>query len=531
MQAVINRWKGDPHKSEDAHKLASDKESKDLKKLEQKVVDGVKSGLKHAQIIFRGSTRTLTPKQGQTGGDALRQELSTFWRELYPKYEKVPVVIASNEQKDIIDVLNGSKNLPADVRELKLFDKSGQVDVHGAMLDEIGIFLSMNKNKARIRGKDLIDKFEKPEYGWAPSAVRIGTAALVRAGAIKVIVDKKVYTNPADSVLQDHLRNGKLFDKTELEYEELDVSPEILEAVRGLLIRLTGKRKIEETPSALSIEIETYGKELLRKADMVSRWAEPAELPLPKDFIEGKETYEKLLALTNPKHRVNEIYSNVDKLEAYTNVIRIASDFVDKWGKAYRDMSKFATSLSALEHLLNDDGKCNAFLNNWEAAKKNSSIINESDWNKLQDSKASASIEMDKYICDWQKNASETIEKALKDIPERLSSLGIPLDKENDLKEPLLTFLDGIDKVDDVTRIAALPLTADKLIQTLDNRIESEYKKLHAKPGEVKDNKPIRKVKIIRAIIESEDQWKQRRDALDQEVIQELKSGNRVELV
>lgn len=531
MQAVINRWKGDPHKSEDAHKLASDKESKDLKKLEQKIIDGVKSGLKHAQIIFRGSTRTLTPKQGQSGGEALRQELSTLWRELYPKYEKVPIVITSNEQRDITDVLIGSKNLPADVRELKLFEKSGQIDLSCALLDEIRIFLSTNKDKMRIHGKDLLNKFEKPEYGWDPSAVRIGVSALVRAGAIKVILDKKVYMNPADTVLQENLRNGKLFDKTELEYEELDVPPEVLEAVRGLLIRLTGKRKIEETPSSLSIEMETYGKDLLKKADMVNRWAEPAELPLPPEFIEGKEVFEKINALTNPVHRVNSIYSSIDKLEKYASIIRIASDFVDKWGRAYRDMSKLATSLGALEHLLNDNGKCKAFLNNWEAAKKNKSIIDENVWKNLQDSKASASLELENNICDWRKNASDTLEKAIRDIPGRLTSHGIPSEKENVMKEPLLTFLDNIDKVEDVTRIAALPLNAEKLIQTLDTRIDSEYKKLQGLSDKGGDKKPIHKVKIIRTIIESEDQWKQRRDILNQEVIQELKSGNRVELV
>ncbi|WP_424357125.1 BREX system P-loop protein BrxC [Methanocella sp. MCL-LM] len=532
MQAVITRWKGDPHKSEDAHKLASNKESKDLKKLEQKVVEGIKSGLKHSQIIFRGSTRTLTPKQGQSVGEALRQELSTFWQDLYPKYEKVPVVISSNEQKAIIEVLSGSKSLPADVRELKLFDKSGQVDTHCALLDEISIFLSTNKNKNRIHGKVLLDKFEKPEYGWDPAAVRIGVAALVRAGAVKIILDKKVYMNPADVTLQDHLRNAKLFDKTELEYEELDVSQEILESVRALLIRLTGKRKIEETPSALSNEMDNYGNDLIKKADVVSRWADPAELPLPKDFVDGKETYEKIIALTNPVHKVNEIYGNINTLEGYSSNIKAANEFVEKWGQTYKEMSKFALSVGAIEHLLTEDGPSKAFLRNWETAKKNKSVINGNDWKNLLDNKAAASLEIENCIGDWRNMAREIAQKALDILPQRATSYGISAEAQKVIAQPLETFMGGIEKEANITKLAALPLNAEKIVKALDDQIDHEHKKLQKATDHVEVKKPIHRIKTIKGIIiENEEQWRKQLYKLDQEVTNELKSGNKVELV
>lgn len=54
MQTVIDRWKGDSHKSTEAHKSASERESNDLKKLGGNVRAGIRDGLKHAHVIFRG---------------------------------------------------------------------------------------------------------------------------------------------------------------------------------------------------------------------------------------------------------------------------------------------------------------------------------------------------------------------------------------------------------------------------------------------------------------------------------------------
>ena len=134
MRTVIDHWKGDPHKSQDAQRLATDRESHDLEKLRRKVLESIRDGIKNAHVVFRGGSRTVSPKSGQTPGEALRGELATFWPTLYPKYEKVPVRI-TNEARGILDVLKGAKDLTSDVKELKLFDKAGQVDPQCPLLD------------------------------------------------------------------------------------------------------------------------------------------------------------------------------------------------------------------------------------------------------------------------------------------------------------------------------------------------------------------------------------------------------------
>ena len=51
----------------------------------------------------------------------------------------------------------------------------------------------------------------------------MGIAALVRAGMVKVLINKKPYTNPQDTELVNALRVSRNFDKVELVLEETDV--------------------------------------------------------------------------------------------------------------------------------------------------------------------------------------------------------------------------------------------------------------------------------------------------------------------
>ena len=101
------------------------------------------------------------------------------------------------------------------MKSLKLYDKAGQLDTHLPLIDEIRIYLTNRQNKKqRTLGQELLDHFETPPYGWDPNAIRIGTAAMVRAGLIKIAFGKKVYTNPADTELVATMRNSKSFNKS-----------------------------------------------------------------------------------------------------------------------------------------------------------------------------------------------------------------------------------------------------------------------------------------------------------------------------
>lgn len=536
MRDVIDRWKNDPHKSDEAHKLATDRESVELDKLRRRVHEGLQNGMRHSFVIFRGASRAVSFKTDQTPAEALRADLTAYWPTLYPKFDRVPVRII-NEQRAILDVLKGAKDLTSDVRELKIFDKAGQLDPHAPLIDALRLLLSLRQNrKERTLGQDLVAEFTKPPYGWDSGAIRVGMAALVRSGALKVLINKKPFTNPADSELQDALRVSRSCDKIELILEETEVQADVLTEVRTLIIKLTGTRKIDETPAAIAEKMETFCQEILAQAANVTLWAEPAGLPLPTAFVEGREVFSKFLALKNPTHVVNEIHAQRDNVEAYAHAIRSLSHFVATWGTAYTEIRNLAAALGAIEHRLpGGPGKCQAFLANWRAAVDLGKVTDEDTIKDLKSAKAMAAQELEKQLDIWREEARQTATTALDSLPAQLDTVGLAEVLET-FSLPLNSFLASLDMETEPARVASLPERATRLVAELAAAIRHEQDKRSPEPeGDPQPKKPVKRVRVVEVAsvvrIESEAQWLLVRDKLDQTVRNELSAGNDVELI
>ena len=60
MRTVVGSWKGDPHRSEEAHRLASERESNHLQKLRGELITGIQNGLVAAMVNSFQSERGLS---------------------------------------------------------------------------------------------------------------------------------------------------------------------------------------------------------------------------------------------------------------------------------------------------------------------------------------------------------------------------------------------------------------------------------------------------------------------------------------
>jgi hypothetical protein len=526
MREVVNAWKRDPHKSEEAHKLAAEREANDLDKLERKVRDGVKTGIRQAHVIFRGSSRALAPRSGQTPGETLRSELATFWPTLYPKFEKVPVRIAQ-EQKAILDVLGGEKNLAADVKALRLFDKSGALDPQSPLLDAIRIFLASRQGKKeRTLGKDLLNEFEAPPYGWDRNAVRVGVAACVRAGTIKVLIGKMPHTNPADPTLQKALRDSREFEKVELVLEDSEILREVLEETRALLMKLTGKRKIDETPAALHEVMDAFGREKLARAEKVIDWAEPADFPRPAMFDEGKEALESVLALSNPVHRVKEMHARAEALKRGVDAIDQVATFREKWGTAFTELKTFAGQLRAIEHLLVSGGAAQQFLTEYETACSGARFTEADVWKQIQGAKANAGLELQTLLSSWRDEARQIVKDALDRLPAELKQQGLEEALAKEMAAPVDSFVAALDAETDPARVAALSARARRLVDDLGTVIQKEVQKRAPTPPEGATRPPppreIRRVRFSDVAtarrIRTEAEWNALLKKLDERV-------------
>jgi hypothetical protein len=527
MREVVSAWKGDPHKSEDAHKLATERETNDLDKLERRVRDAIKTGIRQAHVIFRGSSRALSPRTGQTPGETLRAELSTFWPTLYPKFEKVPVRIAQ-EQKAILDVLGGEKNLAPDVKALRLFDKAGALDPHSPLLDATRIFLaSRQSKKERTLGKNLLDEFGAPPYGWDRNAVRVGVAACVRAGTIKILIGKMPHTNPADQALQKALRDSREFEKVELVLEDSELGADVLEETRALLMKLTGKRKIDETPAALHEAMEAFSRDKLARAEKVIDWADPAGLPRPNAFDEGKEALEGVLALTNPVHRVKEIHARADDLKSGVESIDQLATFREKWGTAFTELKSFATQLRGIEHLLPSGGTIHGFLGEFEAARAGARFAEPDIWKAIQGAKADAALQLQTLLASWRDEARQIVEDALDRLPGDLKQRGLEEELAKEMAAPLDAFTMALDTETEPVRVAALPSRARRLVDELGTTLRKEVEKRAPKPpgGAGEPPKPVREMRRVRFSdvatvrrVRTEAEWEELQKKLDERV-------------
>ena len=533
MRAVINIWKGNPHASEEAKKLALEREAKNLKDLQKGIEKSVREGLRQSQVIFRGASHALAVKNGQTPGQSLRDDLARYWPTLYSSYDKAPVRII-NEQRAIIDVLKGVKDLAQDVRDLKLFDKAGQLDPNNPLLDSVRVFLATRQaKKERTTGKELLAGFTIPPYGWDPNAIRVGVAALVRAGAVRISIEQKVYSNPEDGTLQDALRGSRNFDRIQVLLEETEIDSKTLTEVRTVLMRLTSKRRIDEVPAALAAVIEETGNQLIEQASRAALWAEVATLPLPPEFQAAKALYEKILSLKNPIHRVREIHSSREALESSAEIIRRAAAFSGKWGKTFTEMREFAAMLNSLDYYLPAGGTSKAFLANWSAAYAGASIIEGQVWTGLQNSKAAAEVEVESQKVKWRTAARTTLQNAIDQLPAELASAGIADDEfASSLSTRLKGHLDELLTECSAGRAPLLPDIARGQVQQISAAILEKRAELRraAAANTTTAGKQTKRVRLKdlgnREVVTSLDDW----EKVDSAVRRELTAGNEVEI-
>jgi hypothetical protein len=531
MKTVIDLWKGDPHKSEEARKLAGNREDIDLFKQKGKIRESVNEGLRQAQIIFRGASRSLVTKKSQNPSDALRAELAQFMPGIYSKNDKMPYRV-SREPNLIADVLKGDKNLTADMKGIRIFDKAGTIDKQSPLLFEIRAFINEKQSiRERVLGSDLVEKFTKPPYGWHQGAVRAGVAALVRTGDMKVIIEKKSFTNPQDSQLQNALKNSREFNRVQLEMEEaLPDKDQIVEA-RRFLIELIGKRTIPEIPQGIADAMKGFAETQVKKAENTLRWAQAAQLPLTQEFSDGKATFEQFANLTSPHHVIKEIMEGKEKLHGYVNSIGDSFEFTEKFGKTFNEMRDFARELSAVQFRLPADGDARMFLKNWESALSQLTITEGDVWKALQQSRNKARTEVTELINGMKEEAYQEIAEAEESIRKMYAEAAKPGrypegDARNVLEKLRAEIESSLDIAATINSVEQVKETIADLIAKVENGFAPAVKE--------PDKRKKERVRILGSrgtkMISNEMEWNAFRDELDDRVKGILKQNKTVEL-
>jgi hypothetical protein len=534
---VIENWKGDARKSEEARKLAQEREYNDLPQLEKRVANALKDGIRTGWVVFRGASRSLTVAQGQKPGEALRSELAGYWPQLCPKLDRLPVRIA-NDQRAVLDALSGSGGQNRDLLQLKLLGQGGKIDANCPLLDAIRMHLAAQQSAGRaVYGKELCRTFEAPPYCWDPNAIRVGVAALLRCGSVKVSVNKKPFTNPADPVVADILRVSRSFDKAEIILDVAEVKPEVLTETRAFLIKVTSKRAMDETPAALSEVAAGLADEALAKVDTVELWAHGSGLPLPQSFLEGADTWRRIRGLSNPVHQVNELHGNREALLAGLESIKELASFRQEAGTLFNDFCRFVRELKAVEPQLERGSSMQQLLEAFDLTEKSARFSDKDTWKHMLSLKTQAALELSELVASWREQARCRLEEAAMRIPEEVLSRGLEPEFGNKLLQPLKTLNENLETITLPAQAAYLPKQADEAVKEAGRHIAEEAQR-RGKTGGKDRPKPPRPVKSVRfaditpvTLVTNQTEWDTLRQKMDERVRSLLEQGNDVELL
>jgi hypothetical protein len=369
---------------------------------------------------------------------------------------------------------------------------------------------------------------------------------LVRAGALKIILGQKEYSNPSDRDLIDALRVANKFNKAELVLEETEVDPEVLTETRKFVMKLAKKRGIDETPAAISEAAESLAMAVLAKAGDVKLWANGSDLPLPTAFIEGVDAWQQVRDLTNPIHRVNELHASHIPLHVGHETIEQYAAFQTQNATPFKELRELVQKLEAVEHRLDVDSTMISLLGDYRAAVSACSFATKEAWNSLQSRKAQALLELTPLLDRWRQEARSMITAALDRLPTELQERELDPSLEQSLSQPLLQLRDGLDASTLPSQVASFPERSRGLVRNLGQRIADEVarkQKEHQKKNGKGDGSktsppsPARHVRMVRATevatitrVSSETEWDQLKAKLDQRVRQLLADGFDVEL-
>lgn len=536
MKEVIENWKGDSYKSEEARKLAQERETNDLPKLENRVIEALKEGIRTGWVVFRGSSHSLAVGQGQKPSDSLRAELTTFLAQIYSKFGKVPVRVV-NDQAAIVDALAG-KTSNKDIQALRLFDKAGNIDAHSPLVDGIRAHLATEQSQSRrVLGQDLLGVLNAPPYGWDTNAIRVGVAALVRTGSISVLINKKPYSNPGDTDLVNALKRSKDFDKAELVLEQAEDIQEMLSETRTFLMNIAKTRRIDETPSAVSEFGGKLAENVIQSAEVVKNWATGARLPLPTEFTEGEEGWGRVLDITVPAHRLGEIHENQESLKSGYEKITLYADFHSTTGSLFIELENFVGQIRAFDYLFEAGSKLRQLLEGYNVARESASFAEKETWKTLQGLKAQAALQLQGLIEDLRIEARDNINSVAKLVPEELENRGLEPDLESDLTVSLRKIRDDLDEVTSLAKAVALkPQIEAAQKNVMERIIVAENAKKNTEPeGEAKVSPrqvhPLRVADVAAVTrVSSMEEWESLNKRLDSRVRKLISDGYDVEL-
>ena len=251
--------------------------------------------------------------------------------------------------------------------------------------------------------------------------------------------------------------NSLDFNRAELLLEDTEIPQEALERARGVLVKLTNDRKIEETPAAVHQAMEIFANEKLALADKILEWAEPAHFPVPEDFKSGCEALRQILALKSPHHRIPEIEARREVLEKGLSAIDLVSDFYGPSKAVFVQVRELADDLHAVEAFLPPSTAISGFLETYEQARTSARFAEPGVWKSVHSAYSAARLELDSVLQERREEARAALDSAVGRIRDDAAREGLDPEQIGSLLKPIEAIRSTLDGVTEPGRLITLP--------------------------------------------------------------------------
>jgi len=230
---------------------------------------------------------------------------------------------------------------------LALFDKEGGLNRTSRTLDDVYGYLESEARRGNVvTGKMLVERYEGIPYGWDSNIPRLCAAALFRAGALVLTLDKKDYRDPRDPEAKRAFLDSRRFERAVVHLEsETELSVEERMRAREQLHVLFSVRP-EETPVALAEALQKQLKDRLARLHTVAEWVRLTSFPVPGAYTMAAQSFEQLVEERRPNTCIRQFLARLDDV---CEQVRLADRLFEFFSSQRRDEYERAqTLLSAL---------------------------------------------------------------------------------------------------------------------------------------------------------------------------------------
>lgn len=217
-------------------------------------------------------------------------------------------------------------------------------------------------------GKDLINAFEKPPYGWDPKIVRLAVATLFKAGKISVFWNNQEHTTASPELFRVFSKvsefNRASFDLLpevdwrkaselisvifgEIGGDTFEKTAEKVEDVARKWLEEAGKLEVRVKDNELPKSIQKSVSEFLKDVDGIVRAGDP-NTKLRK-FLESEESLKKNFKSVKKLQQFN--FSSFRKLKRFAENPAVLVEFSGELKKRFEDLMRIIGSEEILDRL------------------------------------------------------------------------------------------------------------------------------------------------------------------------------------